>query len=305
MIFANAGGDHLTALPTIRALASLFPSRLTLISLPGMRPLFFRELHFRQVCEVRMTERGKTRSFDAAAVRRNIGACDLLISLNPWHSPSLERLAQLCSPAITMGFSNSFDVTLRKREAIHAADTAFQFAKYFDPALRIEDFAQPPRLPSRVERQIREYLKARAPGKRLLAVHNETKRGKIWPRQHMSAVVTGFLRRHPDFVVFVLDFYRSIRAPGCGDRVLHSHGLPIDLAFGVVRKSDLFLGVDSCMLHAADLFGVAGVGLFGPTSPKRYGFRFAQHRHVHDSGGMKSVREESVLRALEELVRRS
>ena len=78
MIFANAGGDHLTALPTIRALASLFPSRLTLISLPGMRPLFFRELHFRQVCEVRMTERGKTRSFDAAVVRRNIGVGRLM-----------------------------------------------------------------------------------------------------------------------------------------------------------------------------------------------------------------------------------
>lgn len=304
VIFGNAGGDHLMTLPAIRALASLFPSRLTLVSLPRLQQVFFSDLAFRRVCEVRMTTRGKKRSFDADAVRRRIGACDLLISLNPWKSRSLDRLARLMSPALTVGFSPAFDVAFRKRETEHAADAAFRAPAYFDSTLRIEDFAQPFRLPPRVGPSIRSYLKAHARGRRVLAVHNETKRGKVWPAKRMSKLAIAFLKRHPDFVIFVLDFRkRGILAPGFEDRLLHSRGLPLELAFGVVRESDLFLGVDSVMLHAADLFRVPGVGLFGPTSPEKFGFRFARHRHLRDRRGMNYVREEGVLKALESLLR--
>ena len=291
-------------LPAMRALTSLFPSRLTLISIPGSRKAFFAELAFRRCCAVKIPSRGETRTIDAGAVRRQIGACDLLISLNPWRSTSLDRLAWLCSPTLTVGFSPAFDVAFRKRETEHIVDAAFRVPAYFDPTLRIEDFAQPFRLPRRVGPPVREYLKDHAPGKRVLAVHNETKRKKIWPTKRLSKLAIAFLKRHPDFVIFVLDFRKKgIRAPGFEDRVLHSRGLPLELAFSVVRESDLFLGVDSVMLHAADLFRVPGVGLFGPTSPKRFGFRFARHRHVRDRRGMKFVREEEVLKALESLLR--
>jgi ADP-heptose:LPS heptosyltransferase len=71
-----------------------------------------------------------------------------------------------------------------------------------------------------------------------------------------------------------------------------------------VQESDLFLGADSSMLHAADLFRVPGVGLFGPTDPRRYGFRFARHRHIRNRRGMKFIQESAVLAALESLLRR-
>ena len=291
-------------LPAIRALTSLFPSRLTLISLPRLHQVFFSDLAFQRVCEVRMTTRGKTRLFNANALRRRIGACDSLISLNPWKSKSLDRLARLLSPALTVGFSSAFEVAFRKRETEHIADAAFRVPAYFDSTLRIEDFAQPFRLPARVGPKIRDYLKAHAPGKRILAVHNETKRGKTWPAKRMNKLAIAFLARHPDFVIFVLDFRKQgIRAPGFEERVLHSPGLPLELAFGVIRESDLFLGVDSVMLHAADLFRVPGVGLFGPTPPARFGFRFALHRHLRNRRGMKYVHEEGVLKALESLLR--
>jgi len=35
VIFGNAIGDHLMGLPTLRALAALFPGRLSLICVPG------------------------------------------------------------------------------------------------------------------------------------------------------------------------------------------------------------------------------------------------------------------------------
>jgi hypothetical protein len=55
------------------------------------------------------------------------------------------------------------------------------------------------------------------------------------------------------------------------------------------------------MLHAADLAGVPGVGLFGRTRSAMWGFRFAPHRHV-DMSTMVNITVEEVLGAMEDLV---
>jgi ADP-heptose:LPS heptosyltransferase len=69
----------------------------------------------------------------------------------------------------------------------------------------------------------------------------------------------------------------------------------------LVGTADLFVGIDSSMLHAADLARVPGVGLFGPTRAAEWGFRFAPHRHV-DRTTMADITVDAVLDALEELV---
>jgi ADP-heptose:LPS heptosyltransferase len=69
----------------------------------------------------------------------------------------------------------------------------------------------------------------------------------------------------------------------------------------LVADADLFLGVDSSMLHAADLARVPGMGIFGPTSAATWGFRFAAHRHV-DRSTMADITVEEVLDAMEDLV---
>jgi ADP-heptose:LPS heptosyltransferase len=304
VIFANAAGDHLLALPALRALASLFPSRLSLVCMPGFRRTFFSDLPLRSVFEVEMPGHKRSRVFAAASVARRIGECDLLLSLNPWRSVSLDRLVRLLAPALSIGFSPAFRVALRKRLTQHAADEAFRVPARLDPRLRLNAFAFPPRLPPRVRPRIRQFLKAAAPGKRILAVHNETKPDKVWPPDRLGRFLAAFLERHPDFVVFILDFRKpNLSLSNFKNRVIHSSGLPLLYAFGVVQESDLFLGVDSCMLHAADLFRVPGVGLFGPTDPRRYGFRFSRHRHIHSRGGTKHIRESAVLAALESLLR--
>jgi ADP-heptose:LPS heptosyltransferase len=120
----------------------------------------------------------------------------------------------------------------------------------------------------------------------------------------LSKLVTAFLERHPDFIVFMLDFRKaSMKVGEFEDLFIHPRGLPLPYAFAVLGESDLFLGVDSCMLHAADLFRVPGVGVFGPTDPRRWGFRFARHRHIRDARGLKYIRESHVLEALESLLR--
>jgi len=312
VIFGNAIGDHLLALPALRALATLFPSRLALICMPGSRRDFFSELPLRLVCEVEMHDRGRTRVFDARRVARRVGRCDLLLSLNSWSSPSARKLVRLLSPRFSVGLTPEFQVTLSRTPARHAAAWAFRVPAHLDPSLRLADFACPMRLPRRCRARVRQFLRKRAPGKRVLAVHNETKPEKMWPPLHCARLIESFLERHPDFVVFVLDFHR----PGPGaekfkDRVLHSPGLPLEYAFAAIGQSDLFLGVNSCMLHAADLYRVPGVGLFGPRNvrygpgKKRYlhwGFCFSRHRHIWDPRGMGHIAEARVLRALESLL---
>ena len=303
VIFGNATGDHLLALPAFRALASLFPHRFSVVCMPGFRRTFFADLPLRSVLEVKMRGRRRPRTFNAAAVARRIGKCDLFLSLNPWRSISLDRLVRLLSPRLSIGFSPAFHVALCKRLTQHAAGEAFRVPARLDPRLRLHDFASPFRLPPQIRPRIRQFLQATAPGQRILAVHNETKPRKIWPPQRLSRLLAAFLRRHPDFVVFVLDFHKpKLHLPNFKGRVIHSRGLPLLYAFGVVQESDLFLGADSSMLHAADLFRVPGVGLFGPTDPRRYGFRFARHRHIRNRRGMKYIQESAVLAALESIL---
>jgi len=55
-------------------------------------------------------------------------------------------------------------------------------------------------------------------------------------------------------------------------------------------------------LHAADLFRVPGVGLFGPTDPYRWGFRLSPHgRSIWGMGMMEAISREAVLEALLEI----
>jgi ADP-heptose:LPS heptosyltransferase len=84
------------------------------------------------------------------------------------------------------------------------------------------------------------------------------------------------------------------------DRIFPYLGLPLDLAIGLVANADLFVGIDSSMLHAADLAGIPGVGLFGPTRAATWGFRFGPHRHVEMST-MADITVEDVLAAMEDL----
>jgi ADP-heptose:LPS heptosyltransferase len=66
-----------------------------------------------------------------------------------------------------------------------------------------------------------------------------------------------------------------------------------------MRFADLFLGVDSLFLHAADLFRVPSVGLFGPTACEEWGFRVTPTwRHISGHGSMDTIQREAVLDAL-------
>lgn len=300
--FANGYGDALIALPALRALAARFDGRLTFACRAGARHPFHDDLPLREIVEVPMWWDAERRHFDPLALAERLAGCDLLVSLVPWSSTSLDGLQDALRPAPSIGFSPRFDVALARDRSKHDADRVFDAVRALDPAARIQAFATPPSYGGDAEAAAARIL-ARVPSQmRVLTVHTDTLQLKMWPAERFRQVLATFLDRHPDVVALVVDpVDHGLAGDPPTERVIPCPGLSLDVAWSLVAASDLFLGVDSSMLHAADLARVPGVALFGPTRPAEFGFRFGRGRHVAGEASMLEVSEHAVLAALEQV----
>ena len=306
-LFVNGIGDHVLTLPAIRALAELFAGKLKLICLPGASQCFWPDLPLRAPVEAEVSpKRGSAncpsmRVFDADTIAGDVGACDLFLSLNPWHSPSVDRLLGLLKPARSVGFFDSF--TDRVPVVRHVADHVFQVPLRLEPGLRLEDFAAPPCLSVAAQQEASQLRSAISPRTRILCLHGDTAREKMWAPDRFVTLIDEFLDRHSEFVAVVV----GVEDLGFGagrhhNRVIPRLNRPFAASMAIVGSADMFCGVDSSLLHVADIFRVPTVALFGPTDPNRYGARFAPHRHVKARGNMDEIREDKVLEALEALM---
>jgi ADP-heptose:LPS heptosyltransferase len=196
-----------------------------------------------------------------------------------------------------VGFFPAFDVVLPRDYSKHSSELAFDVARWVDPLAKLEDFASPPRLPESassfagaLRRQLREV--------RLMAVHADSQPEKCWPWGLFRVFLEAFLEAHPDYVAILIgQRTAATSAPVAAERVLCLRDLPLAETLAVVGICDLFVGIDSCFLHAADLFRVPGIGLFGPTEPAEFGFRFARHRHVRAGSDVRDITIGDVLGA--------
>jgi ADP-heptose:LPS heptosyltransferase len=311
--FVTNVGDAVLTLPTLRALGEMFSAPLTLICPKVAFDLCFWEVSPRFVDTTGLPLTGTPpmlgrpeRPLDYDVLASEIGAVDLFIDTLPWNSladiimrPLLQRLA----PTTSIGFSpDIYDVVVPKDEC-HSADLAFMLARLFDQSLQIESYAQPGPLRPPVQQEAQSIRAAVPAGIKVLVVHADAGwTDKRWPVTRFIDVLDRFLSRHRDFVVWVVGMgHEELNVGRERDRVIPYLGLPLDLAMGLVANADLFVGIDSSMLHAADLARVPGVGLFGPTRAATWGFRFAPHRHV-DMSAMEDITAIDVLDAMEDLV---
>jgi len=310
--FSTLIGDAVLTLPTLRALGEMFTAPLTLLCPRFAFDLCFREVRSRLVDITGSPPEGPSlgpvsnRILDYDAVAAEVGPVDVFIDAVPWKVPSnafLRPLRQRLAPTTSIGFptGDPYDVVI-PRDVPHAADLTFQLARLFDPSARIETYAQPVPIPPSAQEQVRSMRAALPAGTKVLAVHADTLWAKKrWPVTRFIDLLDRFLSRHPDFVAWVVGMgHEDLNVGRERDRVFSYLGTPLDLAMGMVTDADLFVGIDSCMLHAADLAHVPGVGLFGPTPPAVWGFRFAPHRHAHMST-TADITVEEVLGAMEEL----
>jgi ADP-heptose:LPS heptosyltransferase len=306
-------GDAVLTLPTLRALGEMFSAPITLICPKVAFDLCFREVSPRFVDITGLPLTGTPPlpgrpepPFDYEALVSEIGAVDVFIDTLPWSSLAsvvIDPLLQRLAPTTSIGFSpDIYDVVVRKQEC-HSADLTFKLAQLFDPSLRIDSYAQPVPIPPAVQEQARSIRAAVPAGAKVLVVHADTNWvEKRWPVTRFIDLLDRFLSRHRDFVAWVVGMgHEELNVGRERDRVFAHLGLPLDLTMGLVATADLFVGIDSSMLHAADLARVPGVGLFGPTRAATWGFRFAPHRHV-DVSTMAEITVAAALDAMEELV---
>ncbi len=304
-IFSNGLGDHLLNLPAVRALAHLFPHRLALLCQPGAGETFFHGLPLRAVVETPMAVEARGKRFDPEAAARALGPTDLLLSLNPWHSASVDRLLELLSPSRSIGFHPGFTEVLERDFTKHSAELAFDVPRRVAPHLALDDFAAPPSFPPSAHAAAEAAWRSLPPGERTLVVHadsDEPRKG--WPAAAFREVLHAALERDPGMRAVVVGLSDLGLASGRhGARVALRLGLPVSVSALLVARSDLFLGVDSCFLHAADLFRVPGVALFGPTAPHEWGFRFGPGRELVGRGGdLATIPPAAVVETLGELL---
>lgn len=302
-ILLNARGDYLLNLPALRALSHLWPEDLRVVCREGARRTFFPELPLADVLEPETDCLGPEYTFDAGALVAELGECDLLLSLNPWHGAALDRLLGGLAPARSVGFHPSFATHLPLDFSKHSAELAFDVPRTVSPSLRIEDFAGPPELLEGSEEFARLLAERVEPDARIVAVHDDTKDDKLWAPERFAATLDELIAAHPTWIVFDVGARDlGLDRGAASDRVVPCGRLPLSVATALVGQADLFIGVDSCFLHAADLYRVPSVALFGPTDAHEFGLRFARHRHVAGDGGMDAITTEMVLAAVDELL---
>jgi ADP-heptose:LPS heptosyltransferase len=296
----NGYGDRLMGLPTIRALSSLFGGRLQIVGAIDDGELFYQGLELDSIVEMRYSWQGE-RCFDDAALAECLTDCDLFISLNTWSSSSLNKLLKKLDSAMTIGLDENFQIQLPYLPTEHYIDSVFRSVQYLDPTLTPEKFVGPP-IRSAVESSIAgRFQQSRQPFQRVLAVHTQTEVAKMWPLDRFASVLSSFLNLHPEYLVIILD-PEPTELKDLLDRERVSFFVDRSLAeiFALVGIADLFLGIDSCLLHAADLAGIPGIGLFAHTNPQKFGFRFAPHYHIIDRS-MAEIDSARVLNLLLEL----
>jgi ADP-heptose:LPS heptosyltransferase len=300
VFFSNGIGDCVLTLPTLRALSDMFTVPLTLICPKSAFDLCFHELDARHVDLPGLTAPPR-RTFDYETVASEVGPVDLFINTASWDNFALPALRERLAPITSIGFSDDYDIVVPKDPQAHSADLNFSLARLFDPAVRLESYAQEVTIPALARKKAKSIRAAVPPWARVLVVHADTAAAKRWPVTRFIDLLDRFLSRHPDFIAWVVGTgHEQLNVGRERDRVVPCLGLPLDLSMGLVAEADLFVGIDSCMLHAADLARVPGVALFGPTAAAEWGFRLAPHRHV-EAVSMAAITVEEALKAMEEL----
>ena len=303
-IFTNGIGDTLMSLPALRALASLYPDRLTLLCDRESGPHFYSSLRLGALVPL-PTRRNREesqwwkREIDIDAVLSPGVECDAFFSFNGGVSESQRTLLATLRPSVSMGFTHDFDLVVSPRSDLHHCDDLFQIPRALRSSLCLEAFSHPPPLEAVEDRVTGELARALPQASRVLAVHPETHPAKSWSLSSFSTVLQAFLEQHPEFVAIVVgrtELPPLIGQPG--ERLLSFTNLPLPLSCALVSRADLFFGIDSCMLHVADFSRVPGLALFGPASnPAKWGYRFGIHHHL-SAGSMNDLAPDGVLTAL-------
>ncbi len=283
MLFHNGYGDYVLALPALRALCACAPRPLVLVFGEGPHLVLVRELAADRVLTVPYTAAWPQKDFDPAPVLAEVGGCDLFISLCPYDCSGQDSLLRQLNPRRSIGFMEGFEERIDYRAEAHEVDVVFGIAKAIAPDALIGSYDAPVRLSQSADDAALRMRTALGPQSTLIVAHIDTRPDKAFPRQRFDRILQYWLNADAQrFALLINEQRRDWPATGAGGRCGFLHGASLENSMAATKLADLFVGVDSCMLHIADFERRGGIGLFGPTDPRRYGFRFSREAVVRN-----------------------
>lgn len=281
MLFHNGYGDYVLALPALRALCAFAPRPLVLVFGDGPQLVLVRELAADRVLTVAYTGTWPQKDFDPATVLAEVGGCDLFISLCPYDCSGQDGLLRQLNPRKSIGFMEGFGERIDYCAKAHEIDVVFNVAKAIAPDALIGNYDGPVRLSEAAEEAGLRMRTALGPQSTLIVAHIDTRPDKAFPRQRFDGILDYWLSADAQrFALLINEQRRDWPAISAGGRCGFLQGASLEYSMAATKHADLFVGVDSCMLHIADFERRGGIGLFGPTDPRRYGFRFSPEAMV-------------------------
>jgi ADP-heptose:LPS heptosyltransferase len=286
----NGIGDYVMSLPALRLLEQAAPPPLDIVCGECDAAMLYAEVRTRH--RIQVTVRPGLFAHEIALPQKiPANDYDVFVSLATWQSEQIMTLAEMTAAPIKLGFFSSSNLRPEPQPR-HDFDRLFSLAAPFRRGARLEQYAAPP-----------QVLAAHPKSGKRLVVHADTRREKMWPIERYDSLLAQFAAMHPDVEVVVLnvrddDLQRTLRF--ANTRVVRTSLLD---AMALTASADFFVGVDSCMLHVADLCSIPGLALFGPTMPEQFGFRFSPGgRHIQANVDLASLTVDRVLESLVDVV---
>jgi ADP-heptose:LPS heptosyltransferase len=300
---ANGIGDDIINRHALASIAGLSGGKATLITSHRPRGHFLLDdLPFDEIIRIPV-EKGH---FDLRKLLPQLPkTIDTFVSLAPYFSDDLSQLRAACNAKATIGFGDEYDHRVDMLAKKNAVELAFDVAAAV-PGVRALD-SRPPfiydtEIMDKVRVFVRNIRQSRTPS--MLCVHSETFHTKRISHITVQDVVCRFLAAHDDFVAIFLDVARFDHVCPChAHRIITVDDMALQFAIALLQHADVFFGVDSCMLHAADYLGIPGVVAFREaTSPGKFGYFWSPVRHLTLSSPSDRNVVEQATRGLAKLV---
>ena len=307
VLFVNGIGDAILTIPTVRALRAAIPGRVTFLFQTWQGEVIFSEIPVEEKVGLHLTvnhehvgfERFR---FDVNEIVADIGPCTRFISLCPWTSTDIRNLKTRLNPRESIGLTEDYDIHFLWRPGQHEADAVFKTTGFLRLPLEVDAFAQPVILQPSAVYCAQKLLDKVGDNYKTLVVHTDTAPEKEWLNDRWSDLIDRFLRSHPGFIVIFVGSKISPSLLLPKHRAVNYTGLPLGPSLALVGLANVFIGIDSCMLHMADMSRVPGVGLFGTTDAREFGFRYGPNVTLQARGSLRQLAAEPVSDALDSLL---
>jgi ADP-heptose:LPS heptosyltransferase len=278
--FQNGIGDFFLALPALRALVDAYPYQVTLICGAEPTPWWVYDLNFRKIIEIETTRQVESFCFNLESIKSILARdCDIFISFSLWNSILLDDLKSHLQAKQTYGFHPSYTCRYEQNNHVHMSQQLLGVIKPLITNFLFNDYGYPPNVPASsrliAEKQLYELRKYYPEKKCFLAIHTDTLVEKMWPSNLFTQCITEIKRIYPTIAILILGAKPIICCKTLD--VIDFTGIPLSLTAALLAKIDFFLGIDSCLLHLADLFRIPCIGLYGPSNDKVYGMLYTRH----------------------------